>query len=70
MIDFIEFSINSVLAFVKIFDMKVNNVANSIVKQIEASCLINIIVRFGDIEEIKDGRQNLVHALDVLYLGV
>jgi hypothetical protein len=50
--------------------VKVNNVADCIIEEVEASSFINIVMGFGDVEEIKDRSQNLVHSLDILYFRV
>ena len=47
--------------------MKFNDITNCVIEEIEAASFINVVVGFGDIKQIKNGSQNLVHSLDILY---
>lgn len=50
--------------------MKIDDIADGIVEHKEAGGLFDGVAGFVNVDEIEDGRKNLVHALDVLDAGV
>lgn len=61
---------NAVLAFVEVLDVEFDDVADGVVEHEEAGGLLDGSGWSGDVDQVEDGRQDLVHPLHVLDAGV
>lgn len=66
MINLVKLAINSIFAFIKVFDMQLDNVADGIIEHKKARSLLNCVGWFGDVYQIKYRCQYFIHPLDIL----
>jgi hypothetical protein len=70
LIDFIKFSVYSVLTLIKILDMQFQDITDGIIEHKEARGFLHLVCWLGDIDKVEDRSKDFVHALNVLHLRV
>lgn len=70
LIHFVQLSVYAVSAFVEIFDVQFEDIADGIIKHEETGCFLNLVCRFRHIYQVKNRRQYFIHSLNILNLWI
>ena len=61
---------NSILTFIEILDMQLDDLANRIIEHKKAWSFLDRWGWFCDVDQVENGSQNLIHALNILYFRI